>query len=118
MQIHPGKAKGRWKKRGCRFTVRPEGFAVFQEFRIVLARTPAGKNLFHCIYVHMQTLRNGGKVRSERCDSTHIEIAVRPAVQTMTDSGDEGIIDRGMAEGAGDAHRYKSTLFVKYSLHP
>ena len=118
MQIHPGKAEGRRKECGCRFAVRPEGFAVFQDLGIVLARTPAGKNFFHCLHVRMQTLRNRVEVGRERCNYTHIEIAVRPAVQTTSDSGDEGIIHRGMAESASDAYRHKSTFFVKDPLYP
>src|SRR5512147_1229509 len=104
MEVHASKAEGRRKERGRRFAVGPEGLAVFEYFGIVPARAPAPENFFHRIDVSMQALRNGVKVGGERCYGAHVEISVRPAVQAMPDPGDECVIYRGMAEGAGDAH--------------
>jgi hypothetical protein len=57
------------------------------------------------------------QVRRQRRDHADIEIPVGPAVETASNARCERVVDRRVAQGAGDAHGAQRPSAVEQALH-
>ena len=84
-----------------------EGLSVHEEFSIEFSRSPTCEHRADGGFIHFQQLGYAAEVRGKIDDRTYIEITICPAVQTMTDSWSQRIVDGGMADSTLDTHRFQ-----------
>jgi hypothetical protein len=77
-------------------------FAVLVELGVVAAGAPALQHLADRGLVELQRLLERLQGRRQGHDRADVEVAVRPAVQTLTDALHEGVVDCRMAQRAVD----------------
>jgi hypothetical protein len=86
-----------------RLAVGPECLAVEQHLGVELARAPALQDGAQLIVGDVEQVRDRRHVRRERDDRADVEIAIRPAVETMPDARRERVVDRRVTQRARDA---------------
>ncbi len=99
-----------------RATVRPERLAVEEQRSVELARAPARQHLVHSRLVHPQQVGERLLVRGEPDDRAHVQVPVRPPIETTPDARSEGVIDSRMAQRTGDPHRGQTSPAAEETL--
>jgi hypothetical protein len=79
-----------------RFAIWTDRFAVQKQFSIELPRPPTVQHLVHSGLIRAEQISNRLQVGCGGNDRTDIQVAVGPAVQPVTDSGSERVINREM----------------------
>ena len=97
------KAAGKESRRGT--ALWSFGNTVEQQFRIKFSRTPCAHDRADVVLRHAKERGDCAEVGSGGNDFTDVEVAVGPAIEPPADTGDEEIVDRGMAERALDTDR-------------
>jgi hypothetical protein len=96
MQVDTGEAEGRRDERRGSPAVRAKTLAVEEQLRIEFARTPRCENLAHGGFFDVEKLGHRAQIRYEIGDDADIQIAVRPAIKSMSDTGRERVVDRAV----------------------
>jgi len=103
MQIDPGEAeRGRNQDRG-RSSIRPKGLAVQRQFRVKMRGSPTLKDRPYGCLIHAQQVGERFEIRGQRYDRAHIEVTIRPAIETVSNARRQGIIYRRVAQRALDS---------------
>ena len=116
VEVYACEAERRGNQRGSRLSVRTEGLAVQDQFRIELAGTPTIQHGPNGSLVNTEQFGERGYIRRRRDDGADVEITVGPAIQPRTDTRSERVIDGGVAERALDADRLQGSVLVEESL--
>ncbi len=118
VQVHAGQAERGGNERRGGLAVGPERLAVQEQLGVELPRAPAGEHLVaHRLLVHPEERGDGRQVGREPDDRADVQVAVRPAIQPVTDARRERVVHRRMAEGALDAEGAQSSLAVGEPRH-
>src|SRR5215213_5544213 len=101
VQVNACQAECRWKQSGAGYVraghdavrnlLGVNCLAVQHEFGIELSRSPAIEYRHNCLSVSSQDVFEWAEVRRESNDRAHIQVAVCPAVQAVTNPWRKGI---------------------------
>ena len=79
------------QSRGC-LAVRAEAFAIQKQLRIELAGPPSTQHGLHSRNAHAEQIGNRLKIWRESDNSTDVQIAIRVAVEPVTNAGHQRIV--------------------------
>jgi hypothetical protein len=121
MEVLAEVAIGRRNPGRRRLAVRAEADGVDVDLRVVEAGAPAQEDLLERVDGRWvagpeDLVGHRRQVGRERDDQAGVQILVRPAVQPLADPRGERVVDRRMAESAGDADRAERATRVEDAL--
>ena len=105
VQVDARQSEGGRDQGRRRLAVGPEPLAVHQQLGVELARTPRSDDGAHGRLVDAKQLGDGREIWRRSDDGTHVQIAIRPPVQALSNPRREGIVDGGMTDRALNPHR-------------
>src|SRR5215211_5449058 len=113
MKVHANQSKRRRDQRGRRFTVRTKSLAVKKQFSVKLSRSPTLQHRSHRRLVDAEQGRNRLQVRTQRDNRTHVQIAIGPTVEALTDAGCKLVVDRRVTQRTRDADSLQAAVVVE-----
>src|SRR5262249_23455855 len=105
VQVDAGETEGGWDEHRAGSSAGCDGPVVEQKLSIEATRAPAREHRAHGTLVEAEQFRDRRQVGREPDHGADVQVAVRPAIEAPADAGCEGIVDRGVAEGALNADR-------------
>src|SRR5436190_4362721 len=117
MQIHTREAKSGRQKSGGGFAVRPEGFAVENQFSVEFSRAPRLEDSSDGVFVHAESISQCGHVGRKIDDGADVKIAIGPSIQPIADARHEGIVHGRVAESALNTERSNLSCAIKKASH-
>src|SRR5207248_11382925 len=105
MQVNAGKTESRGKHRRAGLAIGPESLSILIQLGVVLAGAPTVEHFFDGGAVDAEELLVEREIRRECHDRPDVEIAVRPAVETIAGPFHARVVHRGVADRAGDSDR-------------
>ena len=103
MQVDAREPEGRGDQRRGRLPVGTKSFSVEEQFGVEFPGTPSAEHLAHRRLIRLQQHCHGAQVGSEGNDRPDVQVAVRPAIETVTDTGRQRVSHRRVAQSALNA---------------
>ena len=102
MEIDAGQAERRRDECRRSFPVRAQTFTVEEKFRVELSRASGSNHLPYGRFVHPEQHCHSAQIGREVDYRSHVQVAVRPSIQSMTDSRGERVVNGSMTKSALD----------------